>query len=97
MANSSEFFRTHDSWLPGFGCRPGDTLVLYSDGLTEAQTGVGQSRYDDDGALLKFAAANSPSNAATIVDAIRTLLDGFGSGLQDDTAVLALGIPDVSA
>lgn len=76
---------------------PGDTLVLYTDGLTEAQTGVGRSRYDDDGALLAFATAHSPTTAATIVDAIRTLLDGFGSGLQDDTAVLALGVPTVSS
>jgi phosphoserine phosphatase RsbU/P len=74
---------------------PGDTLVLYTDGLTEARTGVGQSRYDDDGALLRFASAHAPASAAAIVDSIKGLLDGFGSGLQDDTAVLSLGVPSV--
>ena len=34
---------------------PGDTLVLYTDGLTEARTGSGTERFDDEGALLRFA------------------------------------------
>lgn len=70
---------------------PGDTLVLYTDGLTEARTGSGPERYDFCGALLKFAAAQSPTTAAGIVAAIQSLLDGFGAGLEDDVAVLALG------
>ena len=37
---------------------PGDTLVLYTDGLTEAKTGTGAERYDDDNALIEFAAAH---------------------------------------
>jgi sigma-B regulation protein RsbU (phosphoserine phosphatase) len=41
--------------------RPGDTLLLYTDGLTEARTGPGRER--------------------------------FGDGLDDDIAVLALGVP----
>ena len=42
---------------------PGDTLVAYSDGFTEARTGTGSQRYDDDGELLRFAAAHSPTDA----------------------------------
>lgn len=72
---------------------PGDTLVLYTDGLTEARTSSSAERYDDSGALLKFAAAQSPSTAPAIVAAIQSLLNGFGSGVEDDVAVLALGVP----
>jgi phosphoserine phosphatase RsbU/P len=73
---------------------PGDTVILYTDGLTEARTGVGPQRYDDQNALLEFGTAHAPSSAPMIVDAIRSLLAGFGSGLQDDAAILALGVPE---
>jgi phosphoserine phosphatase RsbU/P len=76
-----------------FDLTPGDTLVLYTDGLTEASTGVGRQRYDDEGALLRFAQSHSPTTAAGIVGAIHGLLNGLGSGVEDDAAVLALGIP----
>lgn len=82
---------------PSFGATrlrlgAGDTLVLYTDGLTEARVGDGIERYDDQGALLKFAAAHAPTTTSAIVDAIRSLLDGFGAGVEDDVAVLALGV-----
>lgn len=76
---------------------PGDTMVLYTDGLTEARTGTGAARYDDEHALLDFAAAHSPSTAVAVTDEIRSLLSSFGSGLEDDVAVLALGVPTPSA
>lgn len=72
---------------------PGDTLVLYTDGLTEASTGIGRERYDDEGALLSFAQAHAPSSAQAIVDAVHGLLLDLGDGVQDDTALLALGVP----
>jgi sigma-B regulation protein RsbU (phosphoserine phosphatase) len=77
-----------------FVLAPGDTLVLYTDGLTEASTGVGHERYDDEGALLRFAKAHSPATASAIVGAVAGLLEGLGSGVEDDTAVLALGVPE---
>ena len=61
--------------------------------LTEARIGVGSERYDDRNALLEFAAAHSPSTAAAIVADVRSLLHSFGAGLEDDVAVLALGVP----
>ena len=76
-----------------FRLGPGDTMMLYTDGLTEASTGIGHQRYDDDGALLSFAKAHSPSTASAIVDAARRLLEGLGAGVQDDAAMLALGVP----
>lgn len=71
----------------------GDTLVLYSDGLTEARTGPGPRRFNDDGALLRFARAHAPCGAPAIVAALRDLLVDLGSGVEDDVALLALGVP----
>ncbi|HEY2241741.1 MAG TPA: SpoIIE family protein phosphatase [Streptosporangiaceae bacterium] len=71
---------------------PGDTLLLYTDGLTEARTGHGRSRYGVD-ALSSFAAGIAPATASATASAISQLLDGFADGLDDDTAVLALGVP----
>ena len=73
----------------------GDTLLLYTDGLTDARTdtiaGDGE-RYGDD-ALLDFGRALAPTTAAATVSAIRDLLDTFGTGVDDDTAVLAVHVP----
>jgi phosphoserine phosphatase RsbU/P len=69
----------------------GDTLVLYTDGLTEARTGVATERFSEEG-LIEFASAHSPTTAATIVNAIRSLLEGLGEGVEDDAAVLAMGV-----
>ncbi|CAL9643714.1 hypothetical protein SUDANB108_06440 [Streptomyces sp. enrichment culture] len=72
---------------------PGDTLVLYTDGLTEARSGPGRDdRYGED-ALLAFGAAHAPAAPREVVTALTGLLEGFGDGLDDDTALLALGVP----
>ena len=71
----------------------GDTLLLYTDGLTEARTGRGSARYDDDDAVLSFAAAQSPVGAPAVVAAVRALIEELGAGVEDDAAVLALGVP----
>ena len=71
---------------------PGDTLLLYTDGLTEARTDDSGGRYGEE-ALLAFAGELAPAGASDAVAAVTGLLDGFGEGLDDDTAVLALGVP----
>ncbi len=71
----------------------GDTLVLYTDGLTEARVGKGAQRYDDEDAVLSFAAARSPIGAHDVVAAMRALIEELGAGVEDDAAVLALGVP----
>lgn len=71
----------------------GDTLVLYTDGFTEARTGKGRERFDDDGALLRFAAEQSPTSATEVVTAMNALIEELGTGVEDDAAVLALSVP----
>ena len=71
--------------------RPGDTMLLYTDGLTEARTQAGP-RYNED-ALHTFATNLAPAGAAATIAALTKLLESFGDGLDDDTALLALGVP----
>ncbi|MFI5896171.1 PP2C family protein-serine/threonine phosphatase [Actinoplanes sp. NPDC051513] len=69
--------------------RPGDTLILYSDGLTEAKTRAG-GRYGDE-ALREFAENLGPTSAAAVVDALAGLLTSFAE-VDDDVAVIALTV-----
>jgi sigma-B regulation protein RsbU (phosphoserine phosphatase) len=71
--------------------RPGDTLLLYTDGLTEARTGVANERYDEE-ALEEFAAALAPTTAPALMEAVAALFAEFGAGLEDDAAALALSL-----
>ncbi|MFE3938942.1 SpoIIE family protein phosphatase, partial [Streptomyces goshikiensis] len=69
------------------------TLLLYTDGLTEARTGEGRSALYGDEALRAFAADHACRPPRAVMEALTGLLDGFGDGLDDDTALLALGVP----
>ncbi|MFE0424167.1 PP2C family protein-serine/threonine phosphatase, partial [Streptomyces sp. NPDC058953] len=72
---------------------PGDTLLLHTDGLTEAHTATdADGRYGDE-ALLDFGRVLAPTTASATVDAVRDLLDTIGTGVDDDTAVLAIHVP----
>ncbi|MEU5309587.1 SpoIIE family protein phosphatase [Streptomyces sp. NPDC021562] len=77
--------------------RPGDTLLLYSDGVTEARTGADRSSLYGDDALRAFAAGHAGRSPGAVVQALTGLLDGFGDGLDDDTALLALGVPTAAS
>jgi sigma-B regulation protein RsbU (phosphoserine phosphatase) len=70
----------------------GDTLLMYTDGLTEAKTGP-HRRFDDNDDLVEFARRHTPTDAPTVVDVIRRLLESFGEGLEDDAALMALSVP----
>ncbi|MET7778393.1 SpoIIE family protein phosphatase [Streptomyces sp. NPDC005388] len=72
----------------------GDTLLLHTDGFTEAHTAqiADGDRYGDD-ALLDFAQALAPTTASDAVAAVRDLLDTLGTGVDDDTAVLTISVP----
>jgi sigma-B regulation protein RsbU (phosphoserine phosphatase) len=71
--------------------RPGDALLLYTDGLTEARISPGGTRYGDD-ELLAFLQSRYPAGATETVAAIAGLLGEFSTGVTDDTAVLALSV-----
>ncbi|MCR6490782.1 SpoIIE family protein phosphatase [Amycolatopsis sp. OK19-0408] len=70
---------------------PGDTVLLYSDGLTEARTN-GRARYSEE-QLRADLTGLTPATAPAVVRAATDLLAGFGDGVEDDTALLAFGIP----
>ncbi|MFF4098551.1 PP2C family protein-serine/threonine phosphatase [Streptomyces sp. NPDC001903] len=72
---------------------PGDTLLLYTDGLTEARTGESRTDLYGDEALRAFATHHAGRAPHAVIEAMTGLLDGFGDGLDDDTALLALGVP----
>ncbi|GGQ31777.1 SpoIIE family protein phosphatase [Streptosporangium pseudovulgare] len=71
---------------------PGDTVLMYTDGLTEARVDSGRALFGD-GALLDFAARLAPATAKDTITAVTGLLHGFGDGLDDDTATMAFGVP----
>lgn len=73
---------------------PGDKLVLYTDGVTEAQS-PGDSFFGDD-RLLTVLGNVKKSNQKELVAAIRTAIDTFENGKkhQDDATVLALSFKD---
>ncbi|MEE2038774.1 SpoIIE family protein phosphatase [Nocardiopsis sp. CT-R113] len=72
---------------------PGDTLLLYTDGLTEARTGPRRDTLYGEEALLAFVADHAPSSPTKAITVLSDLLRSFGDGLDDDTALLALGVP----
>jgi sigma-B regulation protein RsbU (phosphoserine phosphatase) len=75
---------------------PGDTLLLYSDGLTEARTTTGPARYSEE-QLREFLTTAAPTTAPAVIAALKALLTSFGDGVEDDTALLALSIPSRTA
>ncbi|MFD3537123.1 PP2C family protein-serine/threonine phosphatase [Streptomyces sp. NPDC058664] len=70
---------------------PGDTLLLYTDGITEARTGADRNTLYGDEALRAFAAGHAGKSPHAVIQALTGLLDDFGDGLDDDTALLAIG------
>ncbi|MEU3526469.1 SpoIIE family protein phosphatase [Streptomyces sp. NPDC038707] len=72
---------------------PGDLLLLYTDGITEARTGADRTSLYGDEALLACVAEQAGQPPPAVIQALAGVLRGFGDGLDDDTALLALGVP----
>lgn len=70
---------------------PGESLLLYTDGLVEARTPdgdmLGQER------LARHLAAAGTSSADHLLHTVGGLLSSLGPGVDDDTALLALSVP----
>ncbi|MCK8679592.1 PP2C family protein-serine/threonine phosphatase [Streptomyces lichenis] len=70
---------------------PGDALLLYTDGLTEARTDDGGMLGED--GLADRLADLAPHGAEALLAAVDKLLGDLGDGVSDDTALLALSVP----
>ncbi|MEV4643056.1 SpoIIE family protein phosphatase [Actinoplanes sp. NPDC049548] len=70
---------------------PGDTLILYSDGLTEARTAPHGDRFGDE-ALRDFIESQGPTEATVAVRSLTDLLAGFEE-VDDDVAIMVLSVP----
>ncbi|GAB2838341.1 PP2C family protein-serine/threonine phosphatase [Lentzea nigeriaca] len=68
---------------------PGDALLFYTDGLTEAR--VGDDRYSEE-ALRDDLRGLAPATAKSVIAAVTRLLNDLGNGVEDDTALLALSV-----
>ncbi|MDG9704654.1 PP2C family protein-serine/threonine phosphatase [Streptomyces sp. DH37] len=75
---------------------PGEGLLLYTDGLTEARTGDGALL--GEGGLTGFLASRAaPVGAAALVEGTAALLADLPEGTGDDVALLALSVPPAPA
>ncbi|MFD1832220.1 PP2C family protein-serine/threonine phosphatase [Streptomyces desertarenae] len=70
---------------------PGEALLLYTDGLTEARTSDG-AMLGEDGLARRLSAA-AAQGADGLLDTVDKLLAELGTGVSDDTALLALSVP----
>ncbi|GIF53026.1 sigma-B regulation protein RsbU (phosphoserine phosphatase) [Asanoa ferruginea] len=74
-----------------FALAAGDTLILYSDGLTEARTDPAGGRYGSE-ALRSFVANVAPTTADAVVAELTGLVGRLAGDLDDDVAMMALGV-----
>lgn len=73
--------------------RPGDNLILFSDGVTEARAGPTGDLYGDE-RLRSLVARLGDLTAAATADAIRSAMMTFSGGcLSDDIVALVMKVP----
>jgi sigma-B regulation protein RsbU (phosphoserine phosphatase) len=70
---------------------PGEALLLYTDGLTEARAPDG-TMLGEDGLIRRLVVA-APQGVDDLLHAVDELLTDLGTGVNDDTALLALSVP----
>jgi hypothetical protein len=73
--------------------RAGDSLILFSDGVTEARSGPNRDLYGDE-RLRHLVARSGDLNAAAMAEAILLAIVRFSGGrLRDDTVILVMKVP----
>lgn len=72
---------------------PGQALLLYTDGLSEARGADGR-QLDIEGVAAFLGARTGPPTAADLVADVVAFLTGLPHGVDDDAALLALAVPD---
>ncbi|MET7686162.1 GAF domain-containing SpoIIE family protein phosphatase [Streptomyces sp. NPDC005423] len=75
-----------------FHLAPGEGLLLYTDGLTEART-LGGEMIGEDGLTRFFSARTGPVTAAAVIGDTVDLIDTTPHGAGDDVALLAMSVP----
>lgn len=76
------------------GLGPGDFLVLYTDGITEARSRDG-SFFGEEGLIATLQACVGAPSAGFVADALMDAADDFAAGgFADDAAVLVLRVPE---
>ncbi|MEV7343511.1 PP2C family protein-serine/threonine phosphatase [Streptomyces sp. NPDC093544] len=70
---------------------PGDALLLYTDGLIEARTADG-SMLGEEGPA-RHLSVHVTQGADSLLATVHKLFTGLGTGVSDDTALLALSVP----
>ncbi len=76
-----------------FTLSPGDMLLLYTDGATEAHRRDDMDLFGDDRLLAAFAACAGLDATGTVAHIRETVMAFTGGHTADDIAVFALGVP----
>ncbi|MEJ2886404.1 PP2C family protein-serine/threonine phosphatase [Actinomycetospora aeridis] len=74
--------------------RHGDSLVFYTDGVTESRPPGGTDQFGEEGIVRVLAGLPPASNAETVAEAVsRAALDHAGGQVPDDTAIVVVRNP----